>query len=211
MTSIALKKIDGQSAGTVELSDAVFGADRNEFVVREALNAYNANQRQGTHQTKTRGFVRGGGKKPWRQKGTGRARAGSIRSPLWRGGAIIFGPVPRDYREKVNRKKRQTAFRAVLSARAVDGNLIVVDNFDLSAPKTKDVLAALEKLGAKGRVLILTKGVNKNLLLSTRNTLHVKTQVCNSLDVYQLLMADTVVITREALDEIQAQLAVEKD
>lgn len=211
MTSIALKKIDGQSAGTVELSDAVFGADRNEFVVREALNAYNANQRQGTHQTKTRGMVSGGGKKPWRQKGTGRARAGSIRSPLWRGGAIIFGPVPRDYREKVNRKKRQSAFRAVLSARATDGNLIVVDSFDLAAPKTKDALAALEKLGAKGRVLILTKGVNKNLLLSTRNTLHVKTQVSNSLDVYQLLMADTVVITREALDDIQAQLAVEKD
>lgn len=211
MTSIALKKIDGQNAGTVELSDAVFSADRNEFVVREALNAYNANQRQGTHQTKTRGMVSGGGKKPWRQKGTGRARAGSIRSPLWRGGAIIFGPVPRDYREKVNRKKRQSAFRAVLSARATDGNLIVVDSFDLAAPKTKDALAALEKLGAKGRVLILTKGVNKNLLLSTRNTLHVKTQVSNSLDVYQLLMADTVVITREALDDIQAQLAVEKD
>jgi large subunit ribosomal protein L4 len=204
MPTITVKKIDGTDAASLELSDKVFNAPQNRVLVRESVNAFLSNQRQGTHATKTRGMVSGGGKKPWKQKGTGRARQGSIRAPQWRGGAIIFGPQPRDYREKVNRKKRQAALRAVLSARAAAGALLVVDSLDLgSKPSTKAVVRLVESLGANGRVLFITEDVKPTFLLSARNLPYVEVTPVDELNVYSLLVADTVVLTRAAVAVIE--------
>jgi len=211
MASVAIKSFDGADKGSMNLAADVFEAPQNQILVREVLNAYNQNQRQGTHSTKTRGFVSGGGKKPYAQKGTGNARQGSTRSPQWRHGAIVFGPLPRDYREKTNRRKRRGALRALLSARLAAGRLILVDSLNVAEPKTKSVLAALDKLGALGRVYIVTKEVNENLLLSTRNTLHVRTNVCNAISVYDLILADTIVMTKDAAEEIQSTLSTSKE
>ncbi|MBX3730737.1 MAG: 50S ribosomal protein L4 [Candidatus Sumerlaeia bacterium] len=204
MPTITVKKIDGTDAASLELSEKVFNAPQNRVLVREAANAFLSNQRQGTHATKTRALVSGGGKKPWKQKGTGRARQGSIRAPQWRGGAIIFGPQPRDYREKVNRKKRQAALRAVLSARAADGALLVVESLDLGAkPSTKAVVQLVESLGANGRVLFITEDVKPTFLLSARNLPYVEVTPVDELNVYSLLVADTVVLTRAAVAVIE--------
>mgnify|MGYP005865907069 CR=1 FL=1 len=206
MPTVAMKKLDGSASGSIELSAEAFPAEGNTFVVREALNAYEANQRQGTHSTKTRAFVSGGGKKPWRQKGTGRARAGSTRSPIWRHGAIIFGPQPRDYREKVNRRKRRMALGAVLGARLAAGKLIVVESAEGAPVKTKEVAALAKRLGAEGRTLFVTREVNAALVRSTRNHPTISVQVANALDVHQLLCADTLVFTKDALEAVQANL-----
>ena len=211
MASVAIKSFDGADKGSMNLAADVFEAPQNQILVREVLNAYNQNQRQGTHSTKTRAFVSGGGKKPWAQKGTGNARQGSTRSPQWRHGAIVFGPLPRDYREKTNRRKRRGALRALLSVRLSEGRLIIVDSLNVAEPKTKSVLAALDKLGAVGRVYIVTKDVNENLLRSTRNTLHVRTNVCNAISVYDLILADTIVMTKDAAEEIQSTLSTTKE
>ena len=211
MASVAIKSFDGADKGSMNLAADVFEAPQNQILVREVLNAYNQNQRQGTHSTKTRAFVSGGGKKPWAQKGTGNARQGSTRSPQWRHGAIVFGPLPRDYREKTNRRKRRGALRALLSVRLSEGRLIIVDALHVAEPKTKAVLAALDNLGAVGRVYIVTKEVNENLLRSTRNTLHVRTNVCNAISVYDLILADTIVMTKDAAEEIQSTLSTTKE
>jgi large subunit ribosomal protein L4 len=211
MASVAIKSFDGADKGSMDLAADVFEAPQNQILVREVLNAYNQNQRQGTHSTKTRAFVSGGGKKPWAQKGTGNARQGSTRSPQWRHGAIVFGPLPRDYREKTNRRKRRGALRALLSVRLSEGRLIIVDSLHVAEPKTKAVLAALDNLGAVGRVYIVTKEVNENLLRSTRNTLHVRTNVCNAISVYDLILADTIVMTKDAAEEIQSTLSTTKE
>ncbi|MDX2177802.1 MAG: 50S ribosomal protein L4 [Candidatus Sumerlaeia bacterium] len=206
MPTVAMKKLDGSANGSLELSAEAFPAEGNSFVVREALNAFEANQRQGTHSTKTRGFVSGGGKKPWRQKGTGRARAGSTRSPIWRHGAIVFGPKPRDYREKVNRRKRRIALSAVLGARLAEGRLLVIDSAEGAPVRTKEVAALAKRLGAQGRTLFVTREVNDALVRSTRNHPMIGVQVANALDVYQLLCAETLVFTKDALEAVQANL-----
>ncbi len=204
MASVTLKKTDGSDAGSVELAAEIFEAPQNEVLVREALNAYLGNQRQGTHATKSRGEVRGGGRKPWKQKGTGRARAGTIRSPLWRGGCIVFGPQPRDYRTKFNTKKRKAAFRAVLSSRVSGNALIVVDDFDLSAaPRTKNLVEQMDKLGTEGRVLIITSGSNELLIRSARNLQWVDVVPAVEVNFYDVLVADTVILTKGGLDAIQ--------
>ncbi|MEQ8822252.1 MAG: 50S ribosomal protein L4 [Sumerlaeia bacterium] len=205
MPQVTLKTMTGSEAGSIDLADSVFAAEPNEVVVREMLNAFMANQRQGTHSTKTRGMVSGGGRKPWKQKGTGRARQGSIRSAQWRGGAIIFGPQPRDYREKTNKKKRRLAFRSVLSARATDGALHVVDSLDFTQePKTRRVVDFLGKLGIDGqRVLIVTKESNASLLRSARNLPYVDVAVANAISIYDLLIADAVVMTKDAAEFVQ--------
>ncbi|MBI5154976.1 50S ribosomal protein L4 [Candidatus Poribacteria bacterium] len=209
MPSVAVLNTSGSEVGRLELSDAVFAAPQNALVVRETFNAYRSNQRQGTHSTKTRGFVSGGGKKPWKQKGTGRARAGSSRSPIWRGGAIIFGPQPRDYREKINRKKRQAAFRAVLSARAEEGALKIVDQIDLSAaPKTRALIGIIESLGAtNGRVLFVTATSNDLLIRCARNIPYADVAVVNALNIFDLLVSDCLVVTREAAEKLQEHLS----
>jgi large subunit ribosomal protein L4 len=205
MPSINVKNQDGAEVGSVELAANVFEAPLNAVLVREVYNAYMANQRQGTHMTKTRALVSGGGKKPWKQKHTGRARQGSIRAPQWRHGAIIFGPVPRDYREKVNAKKRKGAIRAMLSSKREAGALIVVDSIDFGAtPKTKNAVEFLAKVGAKGKTLILTAAKNESLLKaagnlagSTQNPTRV--QIAQSASVFDLLTCDTLLIEKAAL------------
>lgn len=202
--NITLKRIDGTDAGSFELPSSVFEAPLNEVLVREALNAFLGNQRQGTHSTKTRGFVSGGGKKPWKQKGTGRARAGSSRSPLWRGGATLFGPLPKSYRSKFNAKKRKAALRAVLSARREENALIVVESLDLAADsKTKNVVAFVDRLEAAGRVLIVTEGVNDTLLRCARNVPWIAVRPVCELNFYDVLVADSVVFTRAAVEALQ--------
>lgn len=211
MPSVAIKTVTGKDAGTMDLHEAVFSVPKNEVLVREVYNAFMANQRQGTHSTKTRGMVSGGGRKPWRQKGTGRARQGSIRSPQWRGGAIIFGPSPRDYREKVNRRKRRAALCSVLTARLEEGNIIVMDEPNFSVPRTKDAMALLDAVGADGKTLILTSEVNENLVIAMRNIPWVRVEVANCLNIYDLLVADTIIATRAALETVQSNLLAEKE
>lgn len=205
MPTANLKKWDGSEAGSIELPEALFAADQNPIVVRETLNAYLANQRQGTHSTRTRGMVRGGGRKPWKQKGTGRARQGSIRSPQWRGGAVAFGPQPRDHSQKINRRKRQAALRAVLSARFSEGNVHLLDNVDMDGkPSTKKVAALIEALGAEGRVLFVTSvDPGDTFLLSVRNIAHANVLPVNNLNVFDLLVSDSIVLTRAAVDALK--------
>lgn len=204
MPTVAVKKIDGSDAGKLELSSDVFEAESNPVVVREAANAFLSNQRQGTHMTKNRALVRGGGKKPWKQKGTGRARAGSNRSPIWVGGGTIFGPQPRSYYEKVNQKKKVIAFRSVLSARVAEENLMIVDKIDFSAePKTKKVVEFLEKIGAQGRILIVTATGNESVLRATRNLPFAEVTTAASLNIHELLLADTVIVEQAAVEIIQ--------
>ncbi|CAN5377036.1 50S ribosomal protein L4 [soil metagenome] len=213
MPTLKIKNMKGAEAGSVELNDAVFGADQNAVLVREVYNAYRANQRQGTHSTKTRAFVSGGGKKPWKQKHTGRARQGSIRAPQWRHGAIVFGPLPKDYREKVNKKKRQGAFRALLSSKLERGEILVVDALDFSkSPKTKDVVAMLAGLGVTGKTLIVTNEKNESLLQAAGNLAGsdktpVKVQIVNAVSIFCLLTCNTLIITQDALNVLQERLS----
>lgn len=204
MPSLTIQKADGSKAGTLDLQDSVFAVEPNEIVVREAINAYLANQRQGTHMTKNRALVRGGGKKPWKQKGTGRARAGSSRSPLWVGGGTIFGPQPRSYREKVNTKKKEIAFKSVLSARVAEGSFTVVDSIDFSdEPKTKKVVEFLDALEATGRILILTAEKDASVLRAAGNLPYAEVATAESVNIYELLLADTIVASKAAMEKIQ--------
>ncbi len=208
MPTVELKNINGDKIQDLAIADLVFGAPQNEVVTREVLNAFLANQRQGTHKTKLRGEVSGGGRKPWKQKGTGRARQGSNRAPQWRGGANIFGPVPRDYREKVNRKKRRAAFRAVLSSRVEEGTLIVVDSLDFSANlKTRSFVESLDKLGAGGRVLVVVAEKDEALLRVAGNVPYARVEVTGALSIYDLLTADSIVATRDAVAELEKTLS----
>lgn len=213
MATITVKTQTGADAGSLAVAPAVFEAEQNAVLVREAYNAFRTNQRQGTHSTKTRGFVSGGGRKPWKQKHTGNARQGSIRAPQWRHGAIIFGPLPKKYHEAVPRKKRQGAFRALLSAKLAAGEVIVVDALDFGAsPKTKSVLALRKAVGAKGRTLIVTKDKNvalvraaANLGSSTQDPTQV--QVLDAATIFDLLVADTLILTKDAFAALQERLA----
>jgi large subunit ribosomal protein L4 len=203
MAEITIKTTAGKDAEKLSLSDAVFGIEPNLNCVRAALDGYQANQRLGTHATKTRGQVRGGGKKPWKQKGTGRARQGSIRSPQWRGGAIIFGPSPRNYGYRVNQKVRATAIRSALSDIAKAGKLIGLEEVKFEAPKTKAVIEALKAIGAEGRVLLLTETADPNLYLSTRNLTWVSCIPLENINIYDLLTHDCVVATKSALKRLE--------
>jgi large subunit ribosomal protein L4 len=212
MPALTVKKQDGSEVGNVQLAPAVFEAEKNAVLVREVYNAYRANQRQGTHDTKTRGTVRGGGRKPWKQKGTGRARQGSIRSVQWRGGNVAHGPHPRDYSEKVNKKKRQGAFRALLTSKLEAGEIIIVDELDFSAsPKTREVVAFRNKLGVQGKVLIVTAKKNDALYRAARNLqgsskAPTKVQVVEAVSIFDLLVSKTLILTKEALQAFEERL-----
>jgi large subunit ribosomal protein L4 len=205
MMNASVKNLQGQETGKVELPSAVFEAPEKPVVMREVLNAYLANQRQGTASTKTRGLVRGGGRKPWRQKHTGRARHGSIRTNIWRGGGVTFGPLPRDYTKQVPRKKRRAALRSALSFLAKENQITVVEAFDLGdAPKTKAVIAILDAFDlAEQKVLFVTDVPDEILIRSARNLPNVKVSVCNNLNIFDLLYHDHVVLSRPALEKIQ--------
>jgi large subunit ribosomal protein L4 len=203
-TAMCFEK-DGRRAGTVELPKSLFEAEVNRFAVHEAVVAYLANQRQGTVNTKERSDVRGGGKKPWRQKGTGRARAGTIRSPLWRGGGVVFGPHPRDHRLKVNRKVRRVALKSSLTARAKDGDILVIKALEFAAPKTKaftTVLKNMETYPVKKALLVLDKA-DAATIKSARNVAGVRIALADSVTTYDVVWADKIVLTDAAIRRME--------
>lgn len=207
MPVVALFNQSGTQVGEIQLADAVFGIEPNEHVLYEAVLKQRANLRQGTHKVKTRTEVRGGGKKPWAQKGTGRARQGSIRAPQWRGGGVVFGPIPRAYTYKLNKKVRRLALRSALSQVVLQNNLVVLDSLSFDAPKTKEMVAVLNGLKANKKVLIVTTDENINVLLSGRNIPGVMTITASSVNVYDLLNSNKIVITQDAVRKIEEVLA----
>lgn len=205
MVNCIVKDWDGKEAGKAELDLRVAREENAQHIVHRALVRQLANARQGTVSSKTRSEVRGGGRKPWRQKGTGRARAGSNRSPLWRGGGVIFGPKPRDYSQKMNRKERRLALRTAFQGRMDD--LVVVQNFasQLDKPKTKDLIAALTRWGVDPgqKVLMIVAEQDENVVLSSRNVQSLRLILATNLNVFDLLNADKVVVTADALEKIK--------
>lgn len=209
MPKVAVYDKTGKQTGEeIELMDYVFGVEFNEAVVHQAVVMQQANERQGTHATKTRGMVRGGGRKPWKQKGTGRARAGSVRSPLWVGGGTVFGPAPRSHAKDMPRKARRLAIRCALSAKVAEGALVVVDNLTFDAPKTKDAVALLNGFEAVDKkALIITDGENENVEKSSRNIEKVKALSNDYLNVYDILNAEKVLLAKDAVARIEEVLA----
>jgi large subunit ribosomal protein L4 len=197
----------GAQKGTVDLAPEVFEVTPNESVMHQALLRQLANGRQGTHDTRNRSEVAGGGKKPYRQKGTGRARQGSIRATQWKGGGIVFGPTPRSYEQDMPRKQRRLALRSALSAKAAAGELTVLDGFELEAPRTRAVADLLGALGAGRRVLLVLGSHNEVLERSARNIPYVQVILATNLNVRDLLTAETVLITRDAVDHVTEALA----
>jgi large subunit ribosomal protein L4 len=198
-----LKVIDqkGKDAGEVSLKDEVFGIEPNESVVFDAIIRQRAGKRQGTSKVKNRSAVRGGGKKPWKQKGTGRARQGSIRSPQWRGGGVVFGPTPRSYAYSMPRKQRRLAIKSVLSQKLIDNNLIVLDQLTMSAPKTKEFKAILDSLNVAGKVLVVSE--DRNVQLSAKNLPNVKVITINGVNVEDVVNYDKLILTKDAVEKIE--------
>jgi large subunit ribosomal protein L4 len=204
---LTVKDIQGKDQGEVELNIALIENGRGTQAVHQTVVAYNAAQRMGTACTKNAGEVAGTNRKPWRQKGTGRARAGSFQSPLWRGGGVVFGPRPRDFSIKVNRSTRQLALRKALSERLKAGDVLVVTDFKLPTPKTRDFLGVLSALNLAGSTLIVARGDDPNLLLASRNIPHVELATGDSLNTYQVLRSSKLVFTRGALEQVEKRLA----
>lgn len=206
MPTVELFKQDGTTAGEVVLNDELFGIEPNNNVVFDVVTNQQATQRQGTHAVKNRSAVRGGGKKPWRQKGTGRARAGSSRSPIWRGGGVVFGPTPRSYGYKVPRKSRRLAIKSVLSQKVLDNELIVVDKLELDSPKTKEFRAILSNLEVDKKVLLVLEDTNENIFKSARNISNVKIVSSDNVSVLDVVAYDYLLVTQTALDELEGAL-----
>lgn len=207
MPKVSLFKQDGTNAGEIELNEEIFGIEPNEGVIFDAVIMQRASLRQGTHAVKNRSAVSGGGKKPWRQKGTGRARQGSIRSPQWRGGGTVFGPTPRSYSYKLPRKVRRLALRSVLSQKVIENSFVVVESLSFDAPKTKDFKQVLTNLELDSKVLLILEGANQNTYLSARNIHNVKVIDDRNLSVLDLVNYDKVLITKEALSTVEEALA----
>jgi large subunit ribosomal protein L4 len=203
MPKTTILKADGAEAGSVELADALFAAPINESVIHQAVVRQMAGRRLGTADTLTRGEVRGGGRKPWRQKGTGRSRQGTKTAPQWAGGGVVFGPHPRSFEQKMPAKMRRSALRGVLSAKQADGAVRVVEGFDLDEIKTKSMVSRLEAWKAEGKVLLVLEGRDASVEMSCRNLREVRVILADSLNVVDLLEADTVVFSRAALDRAQ--------
>ena len=203
MPKIDVYDIKGKKVSDVELAESVFGIEPNEAIVHSVLVNYLANQRQGTQSTKTRAEVRGGGRKPWRQKGTGRARQGSIRAPQWIKGGIALGPKPRSYRYTVNKKERRLAIKSLLSSKVLENELTVVDKLELSEIKTKTMVKALADLKIEGKTLIVLPENNKNVLMSARNIEGVKTIVLNNINVFDLLKYNNLVLPLETVKKLE--------
>lgn len=203
MPKIDVYNIEGKKVSDIELADSVFGIEPNEKIVHSVLVNYMANQRQGTSNTKTRAEVSGGGRKPWKQKGTGRARQGSIRSPQWFKGGIALGPKPRDYSYRVNKKERRLAVRSVLSSKVLENNLVVVDSMNFDAIKTKNMVSALNNLKVEGKTLIVLPEKNENVQKSARNIEGLKTSLVNTINVYDLLKYNKLVLTVDAVKSLE--------
>lgn len=205
MANLKVMDQNGKDSGEVTLNDKVFGIEPNESVVFETIIRQRAGKRQGTSKVKNRSAVRGGGKKPWRQKGTGRARQGSIRSPQWRGGGTVFGPTPRSYAYTMPRKQRRLAIKSVLSQKMIDKDLIVLDKLTMSAPKTKDLVSMLNSLNVDGKVLIVSD--DNNVQLSARNLAKVKAVPVNGLNVEDAVNYGKLILTQDAVKKIEEVLA----
>ena len=203
MPKIDVYDINGKKVKELELNEAVFGIEPNEAVVHSVLINFLANQRQGTQSTKTRSEVSGGGKKPWRQKGTGRARQGSIRAPQWIKGGIALGPKPRSYKYTVNKKERQLAVKSVLSSKVLENELVVVDSLPLKDIKTKEMVKALSNLKVEGKALIMLPEKNENVQKSARNIDGVKTTLVETINVYDLLKYNKLVVTEDTVKKLE--------
>ncbi|CAM3108387.1 50S ribosomal protein L4 [Leuconostoc rapi] len=207
MTKVAVLKQDGSQAAELELNDAVFAIEPNNTVITDAVLMQRASMRQGTHAVKNRSAVSGGGRKPWKQKGTGRARAGSIREPQFRGGGIVFGPSPRSYAYRINRKAYQLALKSVLSQKVAEGKLVVVDALTFEAPKTQDFKKVLTSLAADTKTLVVVDEDNENAILSARNLANVQVMTTKGINVLDVVNADKLVIVQSSIEEIQGGLA----
>ena len=203
MPKVEVYNIEGKKVSDIDLKEEIFGIEPNEDIVHSVLVNYLANQRQGTQSTKTRSEVSGGGKKPWRQKGTGRARQGSIRAPHWVGGGIALGPKPRSYKYRVNKKERRLAIKSVLSSKVLENELVVVDAIDFKEIKTKNMVNALTNLKVEGKTLILLPEKNENVQKSARNIEGVKTSLVNTINVYDLLKYTNLVITLDTVKKLE--------
>jgi len=202
MAKVSVFNIEGKEVDTIDLSDAVFGVEVNEHLVHMAVVQQLANNRQGTQKAKTRAEVRGGGRKPWRQKGTGHARQGSTRSPQWTGGGVVFAPTPRDYSFKMNKKEKKAALKSALSSRVAENKFIVVDEFNFDEAKTKKMVAVLNNLNINKALVVLEEG-NKNVEISAKNIPFVKTARTNTINVYDILKYNTVIVTKAAVATIE--------
>lgn len=202
MANVSVYNIEGNEVGTLELNDAIFGVEVNEHLVHMAVVAQLANKRQGTQKAKTRSEVSGGGKKPWRQKGTGHARQGSTRSPQWTGGGVVFAPTPRDYTIRLNKKEKRAALKSALTSRVLENKFIVVDEMNFEEIKTKRFQAAMDSLKVSKALVILEDG-NEKAILSARNLEKVKTASVHTINVYDILKYNTVVVTKAAVASIE--------
>lgn len=202
MANVKVYNIEGKEVGTIELNDAIFGVEVNEHLMHMAVVQQLANKRQGTQKAKTRSEVSGGGRKPWRQKGTGHARQGSTRSPQWTGGGVVFAPTPRDYSFKLNKKEKRAALKSALTSRVQENKFIVVDEMNFGEIKTKNFQAMLNNLSVAKALVVLEEG-NKNAVLSARNIADVKTAATNTINVYDILKYNTVIATKAAVAAIE--------
>jgi large subunit ribosomal protein L4 len=207
MPKVALYSVNGSQVGEVELSETVFGIQPNVHVLHSAVLLQQAAERQGTHKTKGRSEVRGGGRKPWKQKGTGRARQGSIRSPQWVGGGTVFGPTPRSYGFKLPKKVRRLAIKSALSSKVIDNDIIVLDQLSLAQPKTKEFAAILNNLKVARKALVVTANYEDNVALSARNIPGVKFVAADGINVLDVMVHDKLIITKEAVEKVQEVLA----
>ena len=202
MANVTVFNMEGNEVGTMELNDAVFGVEINEHLVHLAVVRQLANKRQGTQKAKTRSEVSGGGRKPWRQKGTGHARQGSIRAPQWTGGGVVFAPVPRDYEVKMNKKERRAALKSALTSKVQDNKLVVVDSLTLAEAKTKEMQKVLTNLKAD-KALVITAADDQDVAISARNIADVQTATVNTMNVYDVMKHNTVVVTKDAVASIE--------
>lgn len=202
MATVSVYNMAGEEVGTIDLNDAIFGVEPNEHLLHKAVVAQLANNRQGTQKAKTRSEVSGGGRKPWRQKGTGHARQGSTRSPQWTGGGVVFAPVPRDYTQKVNKKEKRAALKSALSAKVADSKFVVLDELKLDAIKTKDFVNVLNNLNV-AKALVVLNDNDETIIRSAANVKDVKTALTNTINVYDVLKYDTVVVTKDAVATIE--------
>ena len=202
MAKVAVYNMEGKEVGSMDLNDAVFGVEVNEHLVHMAVLQQLANNRQGTQKAKTRSEVRGGGRKPWRQKGTGHARQGSIRAPQWKGGGVVFAPVPRDYSFKLNKKEKRAALKSVLTSRVQENKFIVVDELKMDEIKTKTFKGVLDNLNAE-KALVVLNDMDANVIASAKNIPTVKTTQTNELNVFDVLKYNTVVVTKDAVATIE--------
>ena len=202
MANVAIYNMEGKEVGTMELNDAVFGVEINEHLVHLAAVSQLANKRQGTQKARTRSEVSGGGRKPWRQKGTGHARQGSTRAPQWTGGGVVFAPIPRDYTVKMNKKEKRAALKSVLTSRVQENKFLVVDELKFDEIKTKKMQGVLDALKVK-KALVVLKDNDQNVLLSARNIADVRTVLTSTLNVFDILKYDTVVVTKAAVENIE--------